>query len=263
MEISVGTFIISVLTSAIGSLLFGLASAVPISRIIVKRRLHRLFGVGTRDTVVFVFVHKKLTSPKLTLPEINPGLGVEDVMAISHLTGLLVRSGWQGRITLRHSTNVGDGDKREHLIVLGGEAVNTFTTQVLEILESKGVPTSRFRRSNHNIREWHIEDESHHIHISASYGQVGGLYQDDHAILMKLVNPWKGEKRIFILAGIRGIGTWGAADCLRKKVRDFLKHPEFDPKGGFSALIRVRYRDFDIERTELISLVPYPAKYAS
>lgn len=56
------------------------------------------------------------------------------------------------------------------------------------------------------------------------------------------------------MAGIRGIGTWGAAECLKKWWK-----PIYSAKastrsiggpskaGDFAALVKVRYRNYDIK----------------
>lgn len=72
----------------------------------------------------------------------------------------------------------------------------------------------------------------------------------DHAVLVKATNPWDFSKKVLILAGIRGIGTWGAGEFLKKEWPEIYNRKNSKnglKKGGdFTAVIRVNYNKCDL-----------------
>ena len=55
------------------------------------------------------------------------------------------------------------------------------------------------------------------------------------------------------MAGIRGIGTWGAAECIKKNWRGIYDRLE-RKRGSFSALVLVTYENCDITNTEVMQV---------
>jgi hypothetical protein len=42
---------------------------------------------------------------------------------------------------------------------------------------------------------------------------------EDYALVAKVTSPWNDKNKVVWVAGIRGIGTWGAAECIKKEWR--------------------------------------------
>jgi hypothetical protein len=114
-----------------------------------------------------------------------------------------------------------EGGIYEHnLICIGGPDANDVTKMILGRIGhslSPGVPGS------HIIS---IRDLQTGVYYSPRRGtgkQGRRAVTLDHGVLIKVQNPWKRERCIFILAGSYGYGTWAAAKLLRSP--EFLVTP--------------------------------------
>ena len=86
---------------------------------------------------------------------------------------------------------------------------------------------------------------------------------EDLAIITKIANPWNPEMRLIWVAGIRGIGTWGAAEFLKKRWQELYDLlPDSNKDCDFSALLRIRYHNCDIEDTTLINVCTREGSHA-
>jgi len=70
----------------------------------------------------------------------------------------------------------------------------------------------------------------------------------DWGLIVKCRNPFNETAKAFIIAGIRGIGTWGAACHLAHQARSL--YNEFKER-DFAAVVEVDYANFRIIRTRL------------
>jgi hypothetical protein len=77
----------------------------------------------------------------------------------------------------------------------------------------------------------------------------------DVAFILRRPNPKNDACSVVVLAGIRGIGTWGAADHLRKYAKRLAARVRRDQEGaaehGFLAVIEVEYENFDIVQSRV------------
>jgi hypothetical protein len=85
---------------------------------------------------------------------------------------------------------------------------------------------------------------------------------DDVAILMKTWNPWKPDHRILVLAGARGLGTWGAGEFVKKWWDRIPSHlgGKLHAEDNFAAILQVVYENRDIKDVfvEKCDLMPQP-----
>lgn len=65
----------------------------------------------------------------------------------------------------------------------------------------------------------------------------------DYGLIVKAPNPYNDKAKVFIIAGIRGIGTWGAAHYLCHCLREI--YDRFKDR-DFAAVVEVDYGDFRI-----------------
>lgn len=95
------------------------------------------------------------------------------------------------------------------------------------------------------------------------------LKLDDVAVIAKYRNPFSPNNDNFLLmiAGVRGIGTWGATHYLREKAGELYERKGGRPKSGwlpiltsyrpngkdgeFIAFLSIRYENFSIVGTDL------------
>lgn len=80
---------------------------------------------------------------------------------------------------------------------------------------------------------------------------------DDVAVVTKVTNPWNSFNRVFILQGVRGIGTWGAGEFVKKHWKQ-LSARLSDKSGDFSVLVKIHYESCDIVHSEIHNLFEIP-----
>ena len=77
----------------------------------------------------------------------------------------------------------------------------------------------------------------------------------DIAFILRRPNPKNEACSVVLLAGIRGIGTWGASDHLRKQAKKLsariAKNPGNAVENGFLAVLDVDYDNFDVVQTKI------------
>ena len=91
-----------------------------------------------------------------------------------------------------------------------------------------------------------------HLAAGVPKSELPTKVYEDYAVVAKVTNPWNDKAKVVWVAGIRGIGTWGAAECIKKEwLQIYDKLPEGRKSHDFSALVRVEYDNSDIRHTEV------------
>jgi len=248
---------VGVAGSVIGGFLY-----VSISRRTGNRYLRRLFNISS-DDVIFVFTHAAF-APASVLPRTS----TEAFIAVNNLIGTLMLTGWKGPIRVRDTAHIHDKDKTKNLVIVTGPKSNSFTAEVLAKIKERVPSSLSFERISETPERWQITSDIA-ICPSPSYEQEAAALEkgteiaanrlDDIATIMKVTNPWNGANKIFIVAGVRGIGTWGAAEYLRKHATDLYRAKsgsgKFKKNGDFAALLKVTYKNYDIVKVELRQLI--------
>jgi hypothetical protein len=147
----------------------------------------------------------------------------EDSMALAAIQNQFVEHGLSHDVRL-HS-DMRDEDRSEYLFLICGPAGNSLTRSFL-CHPSVGIPY-RFSRTTDN---WAIYDkDGQQAHAPPIPGQL------DFAIIAKLSNPWSSPENItcvYLAAGIEGLGTWGAAYHLAKRVDDLERRLRAEKAGS-------------------------------
>jgi hypothetical protein len=227
----------------------------------VNRHLWDLLNFGQGD-VYFVFPHRE------GFRGILPPVAAEDFLAINNVTRVLNSMGWRGHTHMRDTEQIRD-NREANLVTVGSPRTNDFTRLVLEALSQKGLRPFTFEETPDKPGHWHISRErGQQLFPSFTFDQqkaaqeadhsVAGAELDDVAVLAKFDNPWNAANKVLVVAGVRGIGTWGASDYLRKRAPDLHKEKKvserFKKNGNFVAYIAVRYRRYHLVQTELLAL---------
>jgi hypothetical protein len=224
-----------------------------------RRPLAQLLNFG-HDELVFVFPHRDYEQKSIL-----PRTSTEDFMAINNFISALINLEWKGKVSLRHSTNVDDAAKKHNLVVICSTKSNTFTTECQQILKSSGKffcysfqddPSRPNTVLTCSPWDEHCQSPSYKQEQGISPQRLAEQHLDDYAIITKVHNPWNADNILIIVAGIRGIGTWGAAEFLKKKwmmIYDLL--PEGKKDSEFSALIQVSYERYDIKDWRVVRVV--------
>ena len=221
-----------------------------------KSRGHRAILAGLEAPMIFVFPPRDVVGRTL------PQTAVEDFLAINNVISAFLRVGRQPPEKIRGHDYLGEADKKQSsLILICSPKSNKTTGEALELLRTGGkysphlVP--RFESVPGKPDQWQIS-WNHAVWPSPSYDQRGRL--EDMAIVLKAQSPWAGQHKILIVAGIRGIGTWGAAEMLKKwwePLHDKKGHSRrhgTTKQGDFVAMVRVTYEASDIKGVELLAL---------
>jgi len=260
MHIYILGFVLSVLAGVVGTIL-----CYVIKRMMENRPLRRLLNFG-HDELVFVYPRRD-DIPAAVLPRTS----TEDFLAINNAISALLKISWRRPVGVR---SVGTGtaddgrqlssnDKKRNLVAVCSPKSNPFTKELLEQLKEQKSDIFQFKKVE-GKEEWQIVGGIACYH-SKSYEQIADYKEagkrveeqkiEDVAILAKVTNPWEPRNKIIIIAGIRGIGTWGAAECLKKQWQQIYDKKHLSKhvrKGGdFAAIVEVDYDNCDIVRTHV------------
>lgn len=242
-------FIIAIIASFIGS--YGLLKYISLKKM---RPLNKLINIKG-EKLIFIFPHRE---PKKPDPNsILPRTATEDFLAINNFISALLLVGWNHKIISMDTDHAIDAIRNENLVTICSPKSNSFTKELQNVLLEKGY--NKMYIFSESETGWMIKDEIGQ-YISDSYNQMKKYKEsrisrkelaqqqfDDVAVITKVINPWNSVNHIFIIAGVRGVGTWGAAECIKKKWKEIYYHPHLkDKTGEFSALLRITYKDFDI-----------------
>lgn len=248
--------------------IFGAAIYARLREYKTKRPLNRLLNFGN-DELLYIF------PPRYEAPEaILPRTSTEDFLAMNNFTGALLQIGWANKVGVRDIDHFTPNDKNRNLVVICSPKSNPFAA-VVQTEMFKLYPQSRFYRverdPDHRVEQdpdeeqWVVRD-GFGIWRSDTYSQIDGFREenlvtaeqtlDDVAVISKITNPWNKENKIFLVAGVRGIGTWGAAECINKEWQQIYKRMPRRLKGGdFSALVQVDYHNCDIVRIRVVDCI--------
>lgn len=193
---------------------------------------------------------------------ILPRISTEDFMAINNVISTFINAQIVPPSKMVDSLNITDEDKSSNnLILICSSKTNTVTAEALELLRDNHpqireyIPEFCFdEKTNQTIIRWNQGK-----YVSNSFYQNAGP-MGDVAIILKAKNPWASQYNILIIAGIRGIGTWGAAECLKKWWQPIYSEKGANKKegsskqGSFVALVNIKYNEYDIKEGKLIDL---------
>jgi len=183
----------------------------------------------------------------------------EDMLAGNYIERILTLSGWKDDlIEFRESNSFEKLDVHElakNVVLICSPRSNNVTKRYLEHI-----------RQNTSFDWTFDEDTDGHMTIctgggrwiSASYSQEEIMRKDglsieentidDIAVVIRTDNPFNPGTKVLIVAGIRGVGTWGAAKYLRQHAKELARKT----KGkDFACLLKVRYTNWRIEKTEM------------
>ncbi len=217
-----------------------------------RRPLNQLLNFGP-DELVVVFPHRRTNEEILLLPRTS----TEDFLAVNNFISALLKIGWNRKIVVRDVSHVSAADKQCNLAIICSTKSNALASELQAELERNKSAAFRFKDAG---GKFFVEDKEGAPYHSSSYSQIDkyltegvkkedlpGRHFEDFAIITKVRSPWRPDRKVLWLAGIRGFGTWGAAECIKKawsKIYDQLPHEQKDC--DFSALLKVSYDNCDI-----------------
>lgn len=221
-----------------------------------RNRGHRAILAGLESPMMFVFPPRDVVGRTL------PQTAIEDFLAINNIISAFLHVGKTPPEKVRDHSHLSESDKKQStLILICSSRSNRATKDALDILSTNGryppdlIP--RFEAVHENPSQLYIR-WNNAVWPSPSYHQEDKL--EDVAIILKAQSPWAGQQKILIVAGVRGIGTWGAAEMLKKWWKDLYdrkgrsRRLGMTKQGDFVAMVSVHYEASDIKRVKLLAL---------
>jgi len=246
------SFILGVTASLVGTLIY--QKYIESKK---NRPLRELLNFGNDDPIIFVFPPRSSEKWKTILP----WLSAEDSLAINNISRLLAKLEIKNEIRFSYSDKLNETDKRMNVISICASRRNSFTESILN-MENRIRP--HFFNFSGKDKDYLIKNKYMQF-ISNSYTQiekydsngtpVSAQVITDVAIISKFRNPLNAANKVLVLAGIRGIGTWGAAEMFRKNWQRIYKEKGEKKDGDFSAVVSVKYINGQIVETGLLELL--------
>jgi hypothetical protein len=226
-----------------------------------NRPLNNLLNFGN-DELIFVFSHREHVPQQSVLPRTS----TEDFLAMNNIISALLKIGWKTKISVRDTSRLSPADRNHNIVSVCSSKSNSFTKLVLEEYAKRHNNIFHFDKIE-DLNQWKISDGVAN-YPSPSFEQINKYLAqgvniteqeiDDVALIAKITNPWNAANKILIVAGIRGIGTWGAAECIKKKWEQIynLKSDKnsYRKDGDFAAVVSVKYNNCDIVDIKVHSL---------
>lgn len=231
---------------------------------ITTRRPHaKVLGISNDEEVHIILPHRPFpVQVSTTLIKKRSHVTFEDMLAANYAERSLTLAGFSDEKVSIKSVKQFKKDRsslqQQNLILICSPKANDITADTLEALNKT---LSEFNLTFNKIStkpdEWGIVFDNAMLE-SDSYKQIADLIsqgidpeegtQNDYGVIVRAKNPWNREKKLVIIAGIRGIGTWGAARCLRDKANQLAK----STKGkNFIQIVEIEYGNYKMNKTEL------------
>lgn len=221
-----------------------------------RRPLNQLLDFGP-DSLLFIFPPRE--SPEAILPRTS----TEDFLAMNNFISVLLKIGWSRKIGVRDTGRFQGADETRNLVIICSPKSNDIALKFQQILRGSHPNAFAFGFEADKV---HIIDREGAAYHSKSYEQVTNYINsgipkadlprqayDDYAVFTKVANPWNKKMKVVWLAGIRGIGTWGAAECIKKEWRQIYEQlPSNEKNCEFSALLKIKYDNCDITSVEVL-----------
>ncbi len=227
-----------------------------VDRLRERRPLNQVLNFGN-DGLLFIFPHREEISEAIL-----PRTSTEDFLSMNNFISALLAIDWPNAVGVRDTRHVSADDKRKNLVVICSPKSNTFAQELQDKLRSQGVPIFEFAQKDGpqwvidigegKLESKSFEQEADYIKQGVTRGHLAERMFEDLAVITKIQNPWNSKNKVVWLAGLRGIGTWAAGECVKKQWQHiYEKLPENQKDCDFSALLRIQYSNCDITRIDV------------
>ena len=182
---------------------------------------------------------------------------VEDMLAAEYMFILLTLAGISDEKIFTKTYDQFSDDKDyqfSNIILVGSSRANTATKLALtELNKEKLSFCVEFKNLDQSRNYCSIGWDRETYKTEKDMKEPGDTLrkpQEDKAILLFAKNPWiKKYRRLIIVAGIRGVGTWGAAKFLRVYAEHIVNYRK---ENNFCMLLRVASNSYKIKLTEVL-----------
>ncbi len=219
-------------------------------------------GISPKDKTIIVVPERPLSEGAGTPYATHRNhVTFEDMLAANYMERVLSLAGVpdsktavRGVAQFQKNTE----NKQHNVILICSPKANDVTREVLETHpEMNANIQASFRQTKGYPERWMICFDGA-CYESPSYQQTKDLLDknenpengtlDDYALLARIQNPWNNRKKLLIVSGIRGIGTWGAARCLRERANELLRKSR---GRDFACIAKITYEQYKLIRYEV------------
>lgn len=223
-----------------------------------SRPLNRLLNFG-RDDLLFVFPKRPGAAGALL-----PLILTEDFLAVNNFITCLLKISWNRKMGVRDvgpaaddMKHVSAADRKRNLVIICSTKSNALAAEFQEELHRSYQNSCTFEMENGKpfikggdgeiFKGPSYKQVADYLGSGVTPGDLSAKKYDDYALVIKATNPWNKHNKVVWIAGIRGIGTWGAAECLKKEWRQLYKKlPRRSKAADFAAIIKISYNNCDI-----------------
>jgi hypothetical protein len=197
-----------------------------------REKFRRLFGAPNSACIV-IPTHADYTIGKV--PRIHRMLKVETAMAAIRLRDHLQQLGW--KVEIMRSTDSGivlDRCRKSTMFFLGSTRATRVAVELFGELESA------FSFEEHDGRPFIGEKSKTGKTISEFFSPMDEGGDADQGLVIKASNRYCPGHKVFWLAGIHAIGTWGATEflCANEGLHEILSHVGSE---DFAAVIQTKF----------------------
>lgn len=231
------------------------------------RPFRQLTGMDTHRKVVIMIPERPAKDDAAEDTQIHGNVHVtfHDMLAVNYAERVLVLAGHaDSSLSVQAVSQQGKGSPRasvtDQMVLVCSPRANPLTREALDALAGSmprlGI---RFSGVGGSPERWQISIKGAD-YLSPTYSQIPTLRESgqnpangpltDYALLGRFRNHWNPELNVLMIAGIRGIGTWGAARHLRDNAESL--KAKFG-RNEFLAVIEVKYQDYKIIETALVN----------
>jgi len=194
---------------------------------------------------------------------ILPRMSTEDFLAINNIISAFILAGYKPPSKVVDSKNITKHDKQHNnLILICSSKSNKATKEALDLIRNNNPRLAHvIPVFESNPETGRIEIKFNHATYPSESFEQKGPELTDIAVIVKSQSPWAGQYKILVVAGIRGIGTWGAAEFLKKWWKPLYDRKrsshsrDMSKTGDFAAIVKVKYKEYDIKNVDLLNLV--------
>lgn len=256
--------VVGVTSTLLGALLWELGERAWKAR--WKRGLKKLVPFS-RDSTLYLIYPPRHGGEEGLLPKTSS----EDFMAINNMISAFLSLGWNSnRFVVRDTDRVTGEHEKQNMVIFCSPKSNELAERLQQKLLQDGVNFYHFREvSVHGFKQWVLNGggalyvspavTAEHRHRQA--GDEKPLHSEtleDVAVVTSIRNPWNPDTRILWIAGVRGVGTWGAAETVKKwhkQLYTVLRRTKARKTGSFSALLRITYSNSDIVKSKVSGFI--------
>lgn len=206
--------------------------------------------------------------PRFNYMEPSGFIGLGDSHAVHELATTLAAFG--ARFEIAYASRMVDGQQRENIILVGLDEVNSLIPVVFQRIGSgyrvdpAAMTVEDVESGQTYAPEWEEDvlqgehsrdfDGSWFIVVGPDGKRLARRFKVDYGILVRTASPFARDRKLFVIAGIYGFGTWAGARLPLD--RDFLG--QCAPHEDFECLYRVEVHQNQLLAVSVMSIRALP-----